>query len=117
MPNAANHKIGAGIAVGAAAAIVDTPEVKSLSRPIAARGIAYMLGTLPDILEPATHPNHRQFFHSYTILGLLGIAMYKAYKWESENELQSLSRFALLVSGVAYVTHLLMDAKLGSDHN
>jgi len=52
MPNAATHKIGAGIAVGAATAAIDTSEDKSLSSPIVAGGLAYMLGTLPDILEP-----------------------------------------------------------------
>lgn len=111
MPNAAAHKLGAGLAVCAATALLDDPENSSLEKPILAGSFAYHLGTLPDIIEPATSPHHRQFFHSCTCFGLIGFGMYRTYKWETENEWQSLARFALLVAGGAYVTHLLMDSR------
>lgn len=110
MSCAAAHRLGAGLAVGVTTALLDDTENKTLEKPLAAGGLGYVLGTLPDRIEPATSPNHRQFFHSYTFLGLVCAGMYKTYRWETENEWQSLARFALLAAGGAYMAHLLMDA-------
>lgn len=110
MSNAKTHRLGAGIAVGTTTALLLDFDDRDLAKSVAAGGLAYFPGTLPDIIEPATSPNHRQFFHSYAFLGLLGTGMYKAYKWETENEWQKLTRFSLLVTGGAYATHLLMDS-------
>ena len=111
MPNANAHKLGAGITTGIAIALLDNSSNNDHVLPVVASGLGFMLGTLPDIIEPAlNNPNHRQFFHSYTFLGLVGVGLYKTYKWEPENKWQSLSRFVLLVAGGAYATHLLMDS-------
>jgi len=109
MPNATAHKTGAAIAVGVAAAAATHSQNYTLEKSLTASALAYQLGTLPDRLEPATNPNHRQFFHSLAFLGLVGTGMYKLYRWEAENEMDKLARFALLVAGGAYATHLLMD--------
>jgi len=82
---------------------------RTIEKTATASVLAYSLGTLPDLLEPATNPNHRQFFHSLAFLGLVGTGMYKLYQWETEDEMDKLIRFALLVGGGAYVMHLLMD--------
>ena len=37
-------------------------------------------GTLPDLLEPALHPNHRQFFHGVLFAAGVSIALYKLYQ-------------------------------------
>lgn len=34
--------------------------------------------SLPDVLEPAVHPNHRKFFHSVTFAVALGFGMRRA---------------------------------------
>jgi hypothetical protein len=31
----------------------------------------WMLETVPDLIEPAIHPHHRQFFHSWLFAGAL----------------------------------------------
>lgn len=110
MPNAAAHKLGAAIAVGAVTAAGTYSSDKTIEKTAAASVLAYNLGTLPDLLEPATNPNHRKFFHSLAFLGLVGTGMYKLYQWKPEDEMDKLIRFALLVGGGAYVTHLLMDS-------
>ncbi len=110
MPNAAAHKLGAALAVGAVTAAGTHNDEKTVVKTATASILAYHLGTLPDLLEPATNPNHRQFFHSLAFLGLVGAGMYKLYKWETEDEMDKLIRFALLTAGGAYVTHLLMDS-------
>jgi hypothetical protein len=52
-----------------------------LHHPVAAIPIGALLGKLPDIIEPSlANPNHRQFFHSVAVLGLLGAGMHKLYR-------------------------------------
>lgn len=70
MPRRDVH-LGASTLVGIGAAIVTAP-------PLAGgHGVAYLAGTLvgarfggclPDLLEPATSPRHRAFFHSFATL-------------------------------------------------
>lgn len=71
----------------------------------AAIGGAFAL--TPDLLEPALHPNHRQFFHSVVALGLLGYGNYRALNSTRLNPDQKL---ALAVASTGYVSHLLMDS-------
>lgn len=61
----------------------------------------------PDLLEPAVHPNHRQFFHSLAVLGLLSYGNYRALATPT---LGSQEKLAVLVSSVGYASHLLMDS-------
>lgn len=62
MANATAHRIGAAVAVGAALAHAEKERGESSLKPVAGAGLAAMLGTLPDKIEPAVHPQHRQFF-------------------------------------------------------
>lgn len=72
--------------------------------------LAYLIGaktgTWPDRLEPATAPRHRDFFHSWSFLGLL--------TWGTIRFLQSPADAALKwLAGMAatgYAIHLLDDA-------
>ncbi|MCJ9429669.1 metal-dependent hydrolase [Kordiimonas marina] len=66
-------------------------------------------GRLPDILEPALHPNHRQFFHSYAVLGLLGCGFYHAAKWSPETGWEKCLRYLTLGMIGGYACHLLFD--------
>lgn len=65
-------------------------------------GISCFAGAiLPDILEPAFHWTHRDFFHSWLSLGIMAIVAYISY----------ISQSYLIFSGsCGYVLHLLMDA-------
>jgi membrane-bound metal-dependent hydrolase YbcI (DUF457 family) len=67
-------------------------------------------GRLPDLLEPATSPNHRQFFHSFTTLSLTGAALYKTYKWEPEDEFGEILRLIAIAGLGAYISHLVLDS-------
>lgn len=109
MANGAAHRLGAALAVGGVVLAADHNLTKLTAKPLVAASLAYMSGTLPDILEPAHHPNHRQFCHSLVFAGAIGLGMYKAYKWKPETMLQEWFRFAALVVGGAYLVHLAMD--------
>lgn len=65
-------------------------------------------GLLPDILEPATSPFHRQFFHSLTVAGLLTVTGGKIIVSETiDPELKEL----LLTLIGTYGSHLVLDAR------
>lgn len=82
---------------------------RPLPHPTVAAPLSALLASLPDILEPAAHPNHRQFFHSVSFAALVGIGVIKAYKWEPSSPTQELLRSLALVAGSAYLLHLLAD--------
>ena len=69
---------------GAIASLVITQNDNSekscvLHHPAVAIPIGAFLGRLPDMIKPAfRNPNHRQFFHSITVLGMLAAEMHKA---------------------------------------
>lgn len=83
MPNRATHaKVGA--AVGATVAVY-----RARSAPVnhvIAEGVGGLLGgwvggVLPDVLEPATSPNHRRFAHSVVAGGTLTFA--RLAEWQA----------------------------------
>lgn len=110
MPNATTHRAAAAAVVGGVSAYREYIDGKNTGSPLAHALLAWLLGTLPDHIEPAYHPNHRQFFHSWACAGLLGYGFYRLSQWETENEIQKLLKTLGLVGGGAYLTHLLMDA-------
>lgn len=109
MANGAAHRLGAALAVGGVALIADHDQAEPSAKWLAAAGIAYMSGTLPDILEPAYHPNHRQFCHSLVFAGMVCFGMYKTYRFKPETTMQEWLRFTALAIGGAYLMHLIMD--------
>ena len=60
-------------------------------------------GVLPDLLEPATNPNHRAFFHS--LLTLAGLALLVAAVRDWPEEFNAV--FKSFVAG--YFSHGLLD--------
>ena len=68
------------------------------------------LPTLPDVIEPALHPNHRKFFHSITFAAGVAYGVHRAYRWKTESELEELLRIAAMIAGAAYLGHLALDA-------
>ena len=63
-------------------------------------------GCLPDILEPATHPGHRAFFHSAACAG--GI-VYALHRWLPRVQDPELRQFILSLA-VSYGSHLVLDS-------
>ena len=72
-------------------------------------GLAAFATRLPDVLEPAIHPHHRQFFHSIAFAALVGKLSYDAYRWQPETDGQELVRHLLILAGSAYLAHLALD--------
>lgn len=72
--------------------------------------IASTTSSMPDWIEPAFHPNHRQFFHSIAFALGIGAGVYKAYQWQPQNTLQLWARRGLIAIGITYLVHLLVDS-------
>jgi membrane-bound metal-dependent hydrolase YbcI (DUF457 family) len=110
MSNGATHQLAAAVTVGAMYLSAESDRQTPSAKPVAGAVLAALMTNLPDILEPASHPNHRQFFHSVAFAGLIGTAALKLHRWEPDDEFDKVVRFALLVGAGAYLIHLLLDA-------
>ena len=64
-------------------------------------------GVLPDIVEPATNPNHRSLFHSITLLAMVAYGNKKV--WESQNLTEDQKLIVSMLSA-AYGSHLVSDS-------
>lgn len=65
-----------------------------------------MIAVIPDLLEPATTPEHRHFFHSVFFGTGILYATHGAYSRTWDHEARTLLRAA----GYAYISHLAADA-------
>lgn len=110
MPNALTHQSVAAVAIGGWIAQLEVKEGKKTMAPLGGAALAAICTNLPDMLEPAIHPHHRQFFHSLAFVGILGLGMCRLYEWDTKTELERQMRFCLLVAGGSYLIHLAMDA-------
>ncbi|WP_341501926.1 metal-dependent hydrolase [Gallaecimonas sp. GXIMD4217] len=110
MANGKTHQT-AGAVTGALLCMLDRKNAGSFAvDPFSAALIGSIGGRLPDILEPALHPNHRQFFHSFFVAVTMFYGMKKLYGWEPETAGKQLMRQLLLIGGGAYLSHLLLDS-------
>lgn len=115
--NGSAHAAGSGLAL-AIAAYYETgrgqpPELTSEERvatAVAAGGFGAVCGSLLDVIEPAVHPNHRQFFHSIACVVVLGYGLRELYRWPPEEDWQRVLRGVGLIAGGACLVHLAMDA-------
>lgn len=98
-----------GAAVGAAISLADKNDISVINNPLIFGALGAVAGKLPDLLEPAINPHHRQFFHSYTTMGLVGFGLFKAFEWEPEDGVKQFTRSLILVAGAAYLSHLFLD--------
>jgi membrane-bound metal-dependent hydrolase YbcI (DUF457 family) len=115
--NGSAHAAGSGLALAIAAyyetGLRQPPELTDEERvatTVAAGGFGAVCGSLPDVIEPAVHPNHRQFFHSIACAVMLGYGLRKLYRWQPDEAWQRVLRGAGLIAGGAYLVHLAMDA-------
>lgn len=68
--------------------------------------IGFLLGSLPDLLEPATSPWHRKFFHSVTAGGLVTWGAFGEHSEEWDPD----TKTAVQASAIAYLSHLAADS-------
>jgi xanthosine utilization system XapX-like protein len=83
MPNRATHEV-AGAASGAAFALLrvcDAPMPYALAEVLGGALGGWVGGLLPDVLEPATTPNHRKVAHSVVAGGTLTLA--RLAEWQA----------------------------------
>lgn len=110
--NAAAHAFHAATFVGGAHAVHDLDRHGQLTpMPLASGALAGMLGSLPDWIEPASNPHHRQFFHSVVFLGGVAYVTYRIYRWQPVTPWQQLTKWLGIVAGGAYMAHLACDAR------
>lgn len=107
--NAAAHQWTAALAV---AGVIGHAERQrgATAWPMAGAGLAAVATCLPDVLEPALHPNHRQFFHSVAFAALIAAGWRKLYEWQPQDDGERLLRTGLMVCAGAYLCHLALDA-------
>lgn len=112
MSNSFDHRLVAAAGVGVVAVATWSPPEDHWSKhPFFAACVAGICGTLPDLIEPAISPHHRQFFHSVVFAAGMALALgVGVYQWKPETEVGQVTRHLLLVAGAAYLIHLAMDA-------
>lgn len=76
-----------------------------ISNSLLGLGIGAVGGVLPDILEPATNPNHRKLFHSLTTATAIGYGLYKTHNSNLDTNLKQ----TIHCAGAAYFSHLFLD--------
>ena len=108
---AAAHAAIAGVsAFGTVAVIKHQHAAARLPDPVFAGIVAALATGIPDYLEPATNPHHRQFCHSAVFATALIATMKKLYDWVPTTRGNKLLRDALLSIGFGYLAHLGADA-------
>ncbi len=110
MSNALAHRAVAATVTGLVILNIEAQEGKQTLAPVGGSVLAAICTNLPDILEPAIHPHHRQFFHSVALATLIGGGMYKLGQWETKTEMEKVLKFCLIAAGGSYLIHLAMDA-------
>jgi len=111
MSSGPTHRMAAGVTTFAVTStFAKISDVRDLPNPFVAGALASVFTNLPDLIEPATNPNHRQFFHSVAFAGAISYGLKCAYDWEPDSNQKRMLRHMLLILGGAYLTHLALDA-------
>jgi len=109
MANGFTHAVAGGMA-GLGVVAFDRDEAGNIQHdPLVATAVGTLFGKVPDILEPAIHPHHRQFCHSIVTLLAIGYGVKKAYEWEPKDGWERVLRLLALGAGAGYISHLLLD--------
>lgn len=111
MSSGPTHRTTAALVAFTATSIcANDKRIRDLPHPVIAGGLASVLTNLPDWIEPATNPHHRQFFHSLVFAGGVAYGLKRAYQWIPQDDRERLLRHLLLIAGGAYLVHLALDA-------
>lgn len=108
--NAVAHRITAGTGIFLVMAHQEDVASEKTAWPLAGGVAGSVLTCLPDRIEPAIHPNHRQFFHSLMFAAGLGYCFLKVKQWEPESKEGAIVRKLALIGIAAYLAHLALDA-------
>jgi len=109
MPCANTHRVVNFATAFAYLASRPLDQQNGIAHPLVGASACALLASLPDAIEPAIHPNHRQFFHSIAFASLIGYGVYKAYQWQTQTTQERILRGAALIFGSAYLLHLMAD--------
>ena len=103
------HAAWGAIAGFSAYAVIKTlrKEEWTLGGALASAAAGAGVACLPDVLEPAHHPNHRGFFHS--VATLAGIGCINKAVWESPTVSPDV-KIAVTVVSVGYASHPVKDS-------
>ncbi|MCW4005243.1 MAG: metal-dependent hydrolase [Candidatus Bathyarchaeota archaeon] len=106
--NLKNHAICGGLVSGAFYLFYKLYKNQEINfwEMLAVGAVGAAVAVLPDVIEPATNPNHRSVFHSGTTLGLIALGNNKILQTEQLTENQ---KAWLLSLGLAYSSHLVLD--------
>lgn len=110
MANGNSHRIVSALTIGGALMYQETLDNKKSCTPFFGAALGSLSATLPDLLEPATNPRHRQFFHSVAFAAIVGGLAWRIKEWQPEDAVEDALRGLLLVGCSAYLIHLGMDA-------
>ena len=112
MPNGKTHFIAGAVvaasvnfAIQSAEMAIDYDRKFDWGEFFLCTGAGAFAGLAPDILEPATSPNHRQFFHSIIAAGLVAWSI----SGRHTSKFSRATRLALWVFGMSYLSHIALD--------
>lgn len=108
--NGVTHRVAAGVSIGFFMANEEEKAGKQSLLPLLGGCAGAAFTNLPDLLEPPTSPNHRQFFHSLVFTGLLVGGLVKLHKWKAESPSDRLLRGLGMIAISGYLIHLALDA-------
>lgn len=108
--NAAAHRAISAAVMAVAGASLSPRREEAAAHALVGCAGGYCFGTLPDLIEPATSPHHRQFFHGLIFAGVMGYGLCRLYQWEPESVELKVLRMIGLIAGGAYLVHLALDA-------
>ena len=78
-------------------------------KPFAGAAATALFTNLPDILEPATSPNHRSFFHSIAFAALIGKCLHDLSQWQPVTDEEKFWRGIGMLAASGYLIHLALD--------
>jgi inner membrane protein len=108
---AAAHAAISGVSAFSMVALIKNQNPAArLPHPGFAALVAALASGLPDVLEPANSPHHRQFCHRAAFAALVTSGMKKLYDWVPATPGEALVRDVLLSIGFGYMAHLCADA-------
>lgn len=108
--NAASHRWVAALTAAVALHAEERTRGQTTAWPLAGAGLATVATNLPDLIEPAVNPHHRQFFHSLAFAGMLIVGGKALYDWQPQTDDGRFWRKVGLIGLGAYLCHLALDA-------
>lgn len=108
--NGAAHRLIAAAAISVTLGHHEQKAGRVTPWPLVGGAFGAVCTAIPDYLEPALHPNHRQFFHSVAFAGVLIYGFRRLYEWNVKTPSEELARKLGMIGIGAYLIHLACDA-------